>query len=474
MDTIYKKPSEEMLKQLEALMPGRVETGEAVNEDYTHDEMAFYGRSMPDAVVHPVSTEEVSQICMLCYENDVPFIPRGAGTGLVGGCVASAGGILIVTDKMNQILGFDTENFIIRVQPGVYIQDIADACRERGLFYPPEPGEMYATVGGNVSTNAGGMRAVKYGITRDYVKAMTVVMPDGKVMRFGAEVNKTCSGYSMINLLCGAEGTLGIITELSMKIVPAPEKEASLLAAFGDLETCVACVPQIMMAHLDPQAVELLPRRSVAAIEEFLETKVYPEKADGETAEAYLLVTLEGRNEDLLMDTLEEAAEVFLENGALDVMVCDTAAAMQRVWSVRKAALEEIKAHYELTEECDVVVPIPQIANFCNYMMSLEEELGVTIRPSGHAGDGNMHVNCCANGMSEEEFKKVADRFLELAYAKGKELGGQISGEHGIGGAKVEYLKEWIGEEQVELMYAVKKALDPKLLLNPGKVCFSL
>ena len=470
----YKKPTPEMIEKLKEICPGRVEVAEDINDDYTHDEMTYYGRHTPDAVVHPLTTEEVSEICKLCYENDVPFIPRGAGTGLVGGCVAIAGGVVIVTDKMNKILGYDLDNFIIRVQAGAFIEDIAQDCKKHGVFYPPEPGEMLATVGGNVATNAGGMRAVKYGTTRDYVKALTVVMPDGKIMRFGAEINKTCSGYSMINLMCGSEGTLGIITELSMKVIPAPAEEVSLLAAFGDLETCVSCVPKIKMAGLEPQAVELLPRRSVAAIEEFLGTKVYPEKVEGEPVDSYLLVTFEGKNEDLLMETLEEAAEVFVENGALDVMIYDTADGMRKVWSIRKNALEEILAHYELTEECDVVVPIPQIANFCNYMVSLEDELGVTIRPSGHAGDGNMHVNCCANGMPEEEFMKIAERFLELAYAKGKELGGQISGEHGIGGAKVEYLKEWIGEDQVNLMFAIKKACDPKLLLNPGKVCYSL
>lgn len=470
----YKKADAAVLEKLKEIAPGRVEMPGEINEDYTHDEMTFYGKYMPDAVVHPVSTEEVSEVCRLCYANDVPIIPRGAGTGLVAGCVAIAGGVVIVTDKMNKILGYDLDNFTIHVQAGAFIEDIAEDCKKHGMFYPPEPGEMLATIGGNVSTNAGGMRAVKYGTTRDYVKTMTVVMPNGDIMHFGAEVQKNCSGYSLTNLLCGSEGTLGIITELGMKIIPAPQQEVSLLAAFADLDTCISCVPKIKMANLDPVAVEFLRRRSVSAIENFLGKKVYPEKCDGQPVSDYLLVSFQGDDEDQLMNTLEKAAEVFSENGALDVLIYDTADGIRNVWSVRKAALEEIMDTFELTEECDVVVPIPKIAEFVEYMQGLEDELGCTVRPSGHAGDGNLHVNLCANGMSYDEFQEKAKRFIELAYAKGKELGGVLSGEHGIGAAKVDYLKQWIGEDQVDLMFRIKKAFDPKLLLNPGKVCFTL
>lgn len=470
----YKKPTQEMIDQLKELLPGRVAVGEDINSDYSHDEMGFYGKFLPDAVVEVKSTEEVSQVCKLCYENDVPFVPRGAGTGLCAGCVAIAGGIVIDTQKMNKIIGYDLENFTVRVEAGVYINDIAEDCQKHGMLYPPDPGEKFATVGGNVSTNAGGMRACKYGTTRDYVKAMTVVMPNGDIMNFGAEVSKNCSGYSLMNLMCGAEGTLGIITELSMKIMPQPEVTISLLAPFEDLDTCISCVSKIKMANLNPQALEFLTRDNVEAIENFLGKKVYPEVCDGVKAGAYLLVTFDGFSQDELDMVLERAADVFTENGALDVLIYDTADALRNVWLVRGSCLEAILADFKLMDECDVVVPIPQIANLVNYAASLQEEVGLIVRCAGHAGDGNVHINVCSNNLEEEEFLKRVDRFMDLVYAKGIELGGMVSGEHGIGSAKVKYLEENLGTAQMNLMKEIKKACDPKMLLNPGKVCYSL
>jgi len=470
----YKKPTAEMVEQLKAIAPGRVTIGDDINDDYYHDEMTFYGRYAPDVVVEVTGTEEVSAVCKLCYANDVPFVARGAGSGLCAGCVAIAGGVIIDTKRMNQILGFDLENFIVRAQAGATIQDIAEQCLAHGMLYPPDPGEKLATLGGNVSTNAGGMRACKYGTTRDYVRAMTVVMPNGDIMKLGAEVSKNCSGYNLISLMAGSEGTLGIITELSMKIIANPQVTASLLAPFADLDSCISCVSKIKSANLDPQALEFLTRDNVVAIEAFLGKNVYPAACDGEPVGAYLLVTFDGYSQDELDVMLESAAEIFSDNGALDVLIYDTADGLRNAWLVRGSCLEAILADYELTDECDVVVPIPQIANLVNYAVSLQDEIGLDLRVCGHAGDGNVHMNVCANGMAKEEFMERAEHFLELVYKKGIELGGLLSGEHGIGSAKVKYLEQWIGAGQMELMKAIKQACDPKMLLNPGKVCYSL
>lgn len=470
----YKKPAPEMIGKLKEILPGRVYVGDEINDDYVHDEMAFYGTHMPDAVVEVKNTEEVSAVCKLCYENDVPIVPRGAGTGLCAGCVAIAGGVVIDTQKMNRIIGYDLENFIIRVEAGAYINDVAEDCQKHGMLYPPDPGEKFATIGGNVSTNAGGMRACKYGTTRDYVRAMTVVMPNGDIMHFGAEVSKNCSGYSLMNLMCGAEGTLGIITELSMKIMPQPKVTISLLAPFEDLDTCISCVTKIYMANLSPQALEFLPRDNVQAIEAFLGKTVFPGTCDGVEAGAYLLVTFDGFNQDELDVTLETAADVFSENGALDVLIYDTADGLRNAWLVRGSCLEALLADFKLMDECDVVVPIPQIATLVNYAASLQDEVGCIIRTAGHAGDGNVHINICSNDLDEDEFLKRVNRFMDLVYAKGIELGGMISGEHGIGSAKVKYLEKNLGAPQLELMKAIKRACDPKMLLNPGKVCYTL
>lgn len=470
----YRHSDTEMIEKLRAIAPGRVHVGQEISDDYTHDEMAFYGKHLPDAVVEAASTEEVAAVCRLCYEYDVPFVPRGAGSGLCAGCVAIAGGVVIDMQRMNRILGYDIENFIIRVQAGAYIGDIAEDCQKQGLLYPPDPGEKLATIGGNVSTNAGGMRACKYGTTRDYVRAMTVVMPNGEIMRFGAEVSKNCSGYNMMQLMCGSEGTLGIITELSMKVIPQPQMTVSLLAPFADLDTCIRCVSKLKMANLDPQALEFMTRDNVAAIETFLGKTVYPAACEGIPAGAYLLVTFDGMNQEQLDAILERAADVFLENGALDVMVYDTPDGLRNAWLVRGSCLEALLADFKLMDECDVVVPIPRIAELVNYADSLQTEIGLTVRTCGHAGDGNVHINVCSNDLEEEEFVKRVDRFMELVYSKGIALGGMISGEHGIGSAKVKYLEQNLGKAQMELMAAVKRACDPKLLLNPGKVCYMI
>ncbi len=467
----FKPVTAEILEQLSAAAPGRVFSGGDISADYSHDEMPIYGERMPEAVVQTLTTEEVAAVCKICYDDDIPIVPRGTGTGLCGGCVADQGGVIIDTSKMDKILGYDKDNFTVRVQAGVLLDTLAADCLAQGMLYPPDPGERFATVGGNVATNAGGMRAVKYGATRDYVRAMTVVLPSGEIIRLGGEVNKTSSGYSLIHLMAGSEGTLGIITELSMKLLPLPKQTVSLLGLFPDLDSAISCVPQVKLAGLDPQALEFMSRANVAEIQEFLGKEVYPAKCDGEDVGAYLLTTFEGAKPELMDEIMEQAAEVFLENGALDVLVFDTPEAIRTAWSFRGAALEAIQAKFQLIDECDVVVPIPNIPELVNYANSLEGEVGLAIRTSGHAGDGNVHMNVCANDMDKGEFLAKAEKFMELVYAKGWELGGLCSGEHGIGRAKVPYLAQFEGGVIMELMRGIKKVFDPKGLLNPGKVC---
>ncbi len=463
-----------MIEKLREAVPGRVYTGEDINEDFTHDEYDVHGHFMPDAVVTVKTTEEVSAVCRLCYEYEVPFVPRGAGTGLSGGCVPTAGGIVIDMQRMNEIIAVDLDNLVIRAQAGALIDDVQKACLSKGMMYPPDPGEKFATLGGNVATNAGGMRACKYGSTRDWVLAMTVVMPNGDIMRFGAEVSKNCSGYSLMNLISGSEGTLGIITELSMRIAPNPKGTISLLAPFADVDTCISCVSKVKAANLNPQALEFMDRDNVKSIEQYLDKKVYPDKIEGEEVGAYLLVNFEVFSEEEADSIMEHAAEVFLENGAMDVIVFDTPAALKNAWQVRGSALEAILEQFTLTDECDVVVPISNLAELIKYCASLQDETGVAIRLTGHAGDGNVHVSLCANDMTQEEFEEHCEKCFDLIYAKGKELEGLVSGEHGIGNCRIDRLEQFVGKEQMDLMVAIKKACDPKMLLNPGKVCYSL
>lgn len=466
----YNKLNEKLVSEITNSVTGRVYSGEEINEDFFHDEMPIYGIAKPDLVVDAASTEDVANVMKICNENQIPVVARGAGTGLVGGAVARYGGVIINIEKMNKILEYDEDNFVVRVQAGVLLNDLAEDCLSRGYMYPPDPGEKFATVGGNVSTNAGGMRAVKYGTTRDYVREMTVVLPSGEITKFGAKVKKTSTGYSLINLMVGSEGTLGIITELVLKIIPAPKETISLIVPYISLDECIATVPKIFQAHLEPQAVEFMEREIVNASERYIGKETFPKKLEGEEIGAYLLITFDGEDMNILEDIIEKAAEVLLENGALDVLVADTPAKKKEAWAARGSFLEAIEAETDLLDECDVVVPVDKIAPYLTFVNEEAKNYDFVVKSFGHAGDGNLHIYTCSNDMQKEDFLKQVDEFMEIIYRKAYEMGGQISGEHGIGFGKREFLREFEGEINIGLMRAIKQAFDPNYILNPQKV----
>ena len=477
----YGKVTPEIVEKFKEIAPGRVYVGEEINDDFTHDEMSIYGKAMPEAVIDALTTEEISAIMKICYENTIPVTPRGAGTGLVGACVPIAGGIVINTTKMNKILGYDLNNFVVKIQPGVLLNDLAEDCVSRGLMYPPDPGEKFAAVGGNVSTNAGGMRACKYGATRDYVRAMTVVLPNGDVTKFGSTVSKTSSGYSLVNLMVGAEGTLGIITELTLKIIPAPKAVISLVMPFETLSDCISTVPLFKKNNLDPQALEFMEKAIVEKSEKYIGKAVYPKQIEGVEAGAYLLVTFDGKDMEELEVIMEQAAEIALENGTMDVIVADTPHKIKDVSAARSSFLEAIKHEtnwkdgLELLDECDVVVPLDQIAPYVEYVYGVGERLGLQVESFGHAGDGNLHIYVIGDDqISVEDFKKSADEFFDEIYPEATRVGGLVSGEHAIGSGKLPYLYQAEGEINMALMMGIKKVFDDKLIMNPGKVCHKL
>lgn len=470
---MYNQLTPEIIEEIKKVS-NNVFLGEEINPDYAKDEMPIYGTHMPDLAVQPRSTEEVAAVMKICYENNIPVTPRGAGTGLAGGAVPLYGGVLIDISKMNKIKSYDMENFVVEIEAGVLLNDLAEDCQSKGMLYPPDPGEKFACVGGNVATNAGGMRAVKYGATRDYVRAMTVVLPTGEITHLGATVSKTSSGYSLLNLMIGSEGTLGIITELTLKIIPAPKAVASLIIPYEDLETALATVPKFKMAHMNPQAIEFMEREIVLASERYIGKSVFPQELEGVQIGAYLLVTLDGDSEDEVDALIEQAAELVLEAGAIDVLVADTPALKKDAWAVRGALLEAIEADTVLLDECDVVVPTNKIAEFLTYTKSLEAEADFRVKSFGHAGDGNLHIYTCSNDMEEGEFKKQVAVFMDKVYAKATEFGGMISGEHGIGHGKMDYLAESLGPVQMRIMEGVKEVFDPNMILNPGKICYKL
>ena len=347
----YQKVTPKIVEDLKKIVPGKVYVGDEINEDYFHDEMPIYGKGAPEVLVEATTTEDIAAIVKICYENRIPVIPRGAGTGLAGAAVALDGGVMIDLSKMNKILEYDDENFVVKVQPGVLLNDLAEDASKQGLLYPPDPGEKFATLGGNVATNAGGMRAVKYGCTRDYVRAMTVVLPTGEIVKFGATVSKTSTGYSLINLMIGSEGTLGIITELTLKVIPAPKETLSLIIPYESLDECIATVPLFFKNHLQPQALEFMEKEIVLSSERYLGKNVFPQEVEGVDIGAYLLVTFDGEDMDELEDIMEKAAEIVLEAGAVDVLVADTPAKKKDAWAARSTFLEAIEAETKLLED---------------------------------------------------------------------------------------------------------------------------
>ncbi len=468
----YNQVTPEIIDQFKAVVPGKVFVEGDINPDYSHDEMPIYGSGAPDVLVEATTTEDIAAIVKICYENNIPVIPRGAGTGLTGASVALNGGVMIDMSKMNKIIEYDIDNFVVRVEPGVLLNDLAEDAQKQGLLYPPDPGEKFATLGGNVATNAGGMRAVKYGSTRDYVRAMTVVLPTGEIAKFGATVSKTSTGYSLLNLLIGSEGTLGIITELTLKLIPQPKETISLIIPYENLDECIATVPLFFRNHLQPQALEFMEREIVLSSERYIGRSVFPQTHEGIEIGAYLLVTFDGEDMEALEEITERAAEVVLEAGAIDVLVADTPTKKRDAWAARSSFLEAIEAETDLLDECDVVVPVNQIANYMKYVNKVGEKYDFAVKSFGHAGDGNLHIYTCSNDMEEGEFKRQVDEFMRDIYQKAADLGGLLSGEHGIGVGKMCYLAEFSGETSMRLMKGIKEVFDPKMILNPGKVCF--
>jgi glycolate oxidase len=440
--------------------------GDEINPDYAHDELGGIEK-MPDMLIKAESTEQISNIMKYAYDNNIPVTVRGSGTGLVGAAVAAEGGILLETTSMNKILKLDNDNLTVTVQPGVLLMELAAFAEENDFLYPPDPGEKSATIGGNISTNAGGMRAVKYGVTRDYVRELTVVMPNGEIMKLGGRVAKNSSGYSLKDLVIGSEGTLCIICEAVLKLVPLPKVSISLLVPFKDMKSAIEAVPHIIRSKVTPTAIEYMSRDTILFSESYL-GKRFPDTKN----EAYILLTFDGNTDAQVEEDMKTVADLCLGIGAIDAYIVDTEERKKAVWSARGAFLEAIKASTTEMDECDVVVPGNKIDEFIKFTHKLAEEKNIRIPSFGHAGDGNLHIYICRDDLDDDQWEKTLNECFDEMYKKAAEMGGLVSGEHGIGFAKKGYLKRQYGESHIALMQGIKKVFDPKDILNPGKVCF--
>lgn len=462
----YKKFDEQDLAYLKELIRDeeRVLAGNEINEEYSHDELSGIS-SYPDVVIKVKSAGEISEIMKYAGKHRIPVTPRGAGTGLVGASVAMEHGIMVDTTLMNHILELDEDNLTITVEPGVLLMELAAYVEEHDLFYPPDPGEKSATIGGNISTNAGGMRAVKYGVTRDYVMGLEVVLPDGKITWFGGKVVKNSSGYDLKDLMIGSEGTLGFITKAILKLLPLPKKIISLLVPFPSLQKAIDTVPEIIRSKALPTAVEFMQREVIEDAEEYL-GKSFPDKQ----SDAYLLLKFDGNTTEEVERLYDRVARLCLEQGALDVLISDTEEREESIWKARGAFLEAIKGSTTYMDEVDMVVPRSHVNEMVTYLHSIQKEVEIRIKSFGHAGDGNLHAYVLRDGLSDEVWEQRMHEAMEKIYQKARKLGGQVSGEHGIGFAKKPYLKESLPEASLRLMNGIKKVFDPENILNPHKI----
>lgn len=439
--------------------------GAEIHEDYTHDEMTLYGKQTPEIVIEAQNEKMISEVLAYANEHNIPLTTRGAGTGLCGGCVPIQSGIVLSTLAMNKILEIDTETMSAVVEPGVLLMELAEEVGKYDLLYAPDPGEKSATIGGNVSTNAGGMRAVKYGVTRDYVKGMNVVLTTGEVLELGGKIAKNSSGYSLKDLMIGSEGTLGIISKIVLKLLPKPKKMTSLLVPFDDLNSCLKMVPMIMRLPSVATTIEFMEKEVIEDASEYL-GKQFPNKEFN----AYLIISYSANSKAEMDLMVNESAELCLQNGAIDAFISDTEERQESIWNARGAFLEAIKNSTTQMDECDVVVNIDCVAEFLAFVKKLSVEQQVRIRSFGHAGDGNLHVYVCRDEIAEEKWNQIVHTCMNAMYQKAIELKGQVSGEHGIGHAKKGYLKQSLKPTQIEMMKGIKKVFDPKGILNPGKV----
>ncbi|MFQ6083870.1 MAG: FAD-binding oxidoreductase [Candidatus Aminicenantia bacterium] len=427
---------------------------------YSYD--AARQESLPEVVVKPSSAEEISQILKLANQYLIPIYPRGAGTGMSGGSVPLEGGIALVMTRMNRILEIDTENLTATVEPGVITADLQKAVEKKGLFYPPDPASVkFSTIGGNVAESAGGLRCLKYGTTKDYILKLEAVLPTGEIITTGAKTMKSVVGYDLTRLLVGSEGTLAVITKITIKLIPQPEFKKTMMVTFNDILEAGQTVSDIIKNNIIPSALEFIDREGTNCLREY----AYPELTP---AGALLLVELDGSEEEVVKD-VEKVRQICQKNEAQNIEVAASEKESEKIWDIRRAispSLYQIAPH-KINE--DICVPRSKIPEMIKIINQISEQSGLKIITFGHAGDGNLHVNIMTDLNQPGEREKVNQSIKKLFQAA-LNLEGTISGEHGIGTTKSSFLSMEIGKVELELMKKIKKVLDPNNILNPGKI----
>ena len=466
----YGSTNESILRELRDICgEANVFADAEMMETYSHDETPAgdYGH-MPDVVVMPGSTEEVSRIMKLANRERIPVTPRGAGSGLSGGAIPVYGGIVLSVERMNRIIETDYENMMIVVEPGVVTNEINGIVGEQGLWFAGYPMSLETCfVGGNIAENAGGGKAVKYGVTGQYVMGMELVTPTGEVVELGGKVIKDVSGYDLKKLIIGSEGTLGIVTRATIKLSPMPKEKTVLLVLFSDIAGAIAMVPHIMTdAGIVPTSIEFMDQLSVHTSCDYLNEQL-PYQDTG----AMLLIEVDGTVRERVDEDAEVIGEMCLDAGAMEVYVADNYTTQERVWSVRRNIAEAFKVYSPEQSLEDIVVPVGAIVSLMPKIADLSEKYRLQLPTYGHAGDGNLHTTLVKPlEWSHEQWLRVESELLRELYAEVRRLGGKLSGEHGIGSKRRSYLCETADETELLLMRRIKEAFDPNGIMNPGKI----
>jgi glycolate oxidase len=456
----------EDLAFFERLLGERCLHGDAITPHYASDhteDFVFY----PAVVLKPETTDEVSSIMRYCFEKELVVTPSGARTGLSGGALADRGGVLLSTERMNRILHIDEANHQVTTEPGVVTEALQMALKEKGLFYPPDPASKGSCfIGGNIAENSGGPKAVKYGVTKDYVLNLEVVLANGEVIWTGANVIKNATGYNLTQLIVGSEGTLGIVTKIVLRLLPHPTHDVLLLVPFRNSVEAAAAVSTLFMAGIIPSGLEFMDRDAILYTLPYVDDA--PDMLRDDHA-AHLLVELDGFDMDALLRDAEKIMDLLAIYDIDEILFADSQAQKDGLWKLRRKVGEAVKSHSVYKEE-DTVVPRSHLPNVLEAVKEIGGRYGFKAVCYGHAGDGNLHINILRGELDDHAWKNELPKAIRELFTEVVRLGGTISGEHGIGLVQRDYMDIAFGEMQIELMRRIKLAFDPKNILNPGKV----
>jgi glycolate oxidase len=448
------------------LLEDRFITIESNMEAYSHDETEDI-KVMPLAVLKPKTVEEISQIMKHCFAYNIPVTPAGAQTGLSGGAIPSANGVLLSMQYFNKILNIDVNNGQVTTEPGVITEVLQNTVKEKGLFYPPDPASKGSCfIGGNIAENSGGPKAVKYGVTNEYVLNLELVLPNGEVIMTGANVLKNATGYNLTQLVIGSEGTLGVITKIVLKLIPHPTHTLLILVPFYSAKDACSAVSSIFQAGITPSGLEFMEREALVLAQEFTKDKRIEVK---ENHAAHLLIEVDGFDPDVLMKECEKIIEVLEAFETDEILFADTEAQKESLWSLRRKVGEAVKAHSIYKEE-DTVVPRYHLPELLEHVKSVGDEYGFSSICFGHAGDGNLHVNILKGDLSDHKWNEELPFAIRKIFTRVVELGGTLSGEHGIGLVQKPYMDIAFSDTTMNLMRGIKNVFDPKGIMNPGKI----